>query len=203
MLTYRSCVKNGLDAEKQLQAAIASVKALEADEMQDGVTSLQKATARFDNAKSLTEKRKMREKMRKFLSQSEYKAFTWQQAKDMVEQYQNGEDFEDLVKADDKYLMVATSADVTEDWRIQQVKTSTKQYADKLSEMKENHPEAAKDFVIANKRIFDARREIDRANRKMNRLKKKLGEGDDKNVLNQIRTARKELLKKLNGMEKR
>ena len=203
MLTYNSCVKNGLDAEKQLQAAISSVKALEANEMQDGVTSLQIATDRFNKAKGLTEKRKMREKIRKFLSQSEYKVFTAQQAMDMVKAYQEGEDFKDLVKADDKYLMVATSADVTEDWRIQSVRTSTKQYADKLSEMKENHPEAAKEFVQANKRIFDARRDIERANRNMNKLKKQLGKGNDKKVLDQIRKARKELLKKLNGMEKR
>jgi hypothetical protein len=200
-LTYQSCQRNGLDAEKQLQAAISSIKALESKEMQDGVTSLQIATQRFDEAKSVTEKRKMREKMRKFLSQSEYKAFTWQEAKDMVDAYQQGEDIKDLTKADDKYLMVADSKDVTEDWRIQSVKSSTKQYADRLAELRESDPGKAQSFRETYARIFKARQAISRATSKMNRLKKKLGGKEDKELLRQIRSTRQQLLKDLNGME--
>lgn len=200
-LTYQSCQRNGIDAEKQLQAAISSIKALESKEMQDGVTSLQIATQRFDEAKSVTEKRKMREKMRKFLSQSEYKAFTWQEAKDMVDAYQQGEDIKDLAKTDDKYLMVADSKDVTEDWRIQSVKSSTKQYADRLAELRESDPGKAQSFRETYARIFKARQAISRATSKMNRLKKKLGGKEDKELLRQIRSTRQQLLKDLNGME--
>ena len=200
-LTYQSCQRNGLDAEKQLQAAISSIKALESKEMQDGVTSLQIATQRFNEAKSVTEKRKMREKMRKFLSQSEYKAFTWQEAKDMVDAYQQGEDIKDLAKTDDKYLMVADSKDVTEDWRIQSVKSSTKQYADRLAELRESDPGKAQSFRETYARIFKARQAISRATSKMNRLKKKLGGKEDKELLRQIRSTRQQLLKDLNGME--
>ena len=200
-LTYQSCQRNGLDAEKQLQAAISSIKALESKEMQDGVTSLQIATQRFDEAKSVTEKRKMREKMRKFLSQSEYKAFTWQEAKDMVDAYQQGEDIKDLTKADDKYLMVANAEDVTEDWRIQSVKSSTKPYADRLAELKDSNSGKAQAFKETYARIFKARQAISRATSKMNRLKKKLGKENDKTTLQEIRAVRKELLKNLNGME--
>lgn len=200
-LTYQSCQRNGLDAEKQLQAAISSIKALESKEMQDGVTSLQIATQRFNEAKSVTEKRKMREKMRKFLSQSEYKAFTWQEAKDMVDAYQQGEDIKDLAKADDKYLMVANAEDVTEDWRIQSVKSSTKPYADRLAELKDSNSGKAQAFKETYARIFKARQAISRATSKMNRLKKKLGKENDKTTLQEIRAVRKELLKNLNGME--
>lgn len=201
MMTYQSCQRNGLDAEKQLQAAISSIKALELKEMQDGVTSLQIATQRFNEAKSVTEKRKMREKMRKFLSQSEYKAFTWQEAKDMVDAYQQGEDIKELTKADNKYLMVANSEDVTEDWRIQSVKSSTKEYADRLTELRESDPGKAQSFKETYARIFKARQAISRATSKMNRLKKKLGNGNDKSTLQEIRSVRKQLLKDLNGME--
>jgi hypothetical protein len=200
-LTYQSCQRNGIDAEKQLQAAISSIKALESKEMQDGVTSLQIAIQRFDEAKSVTEKRKMREKMRKFLSQSEYKAFTWQEAKDMVDAYQQGEDIKDLTKADDKYLMVANAEDVTEDWRIQSVKSSTKPYADRLAELKDSNSSKAQAFKETYARIFKARQAISRATSKMNRLKKKLGKENDKTTLQEIRAVRKELLKNLNGME--
>jgi hypothetical protein len=201
MKTYQSCQRNGIDAEKQLQAAITSIKALESQEMQDGVTSLQVATQRFDEAKSVTEKRKMREKMRKFLSLGEYKAFTMQQATDMVKAFQEGEDVKEMKKADDKYLGVATSADVTEDWRIQQVRASTKTYADKLSELKGENKAKAGAFKNAHARVFKARKAITQATTKMNKLKKKLGDGNDKATLNQIRDIRKKLLKELAGME--
>ena len=201
MMTYQSCQRNGIDAEKQLQAAISSIKALESMEMQDGVTSLQIATKRFDEAKSITEKRKMREKMRKFLAQSEYKAFTAQEAMDMVKAFQEGVDPKEMMKADDKYLNVATSADVTEDWRIQQVRASTKGYADKLSELKDTDKAKAGAFKNAHANVFKARKAISKATTKMNKLKKKLGEGNDKATLQQIRQIRKDLLKDLNGME--
>ena len=201
MMTYQSCQRNGIDAEKQLQAAISSIKALESKEMQDGVTSLQIATKRFDEAKSITEKRKMREKMKKFLSQSEYKAFTAQEALDMVKAFQGGVDPKEMMKADDKYLNVANSADVTEDWRIQQVRASTKGYADKLSELKDTNKAKAGAFKNAHANVFKARKAISKATTKMNKLKKKLGEGNDKAILQQIRTIRKDLLKDLNGME--
>ena len=201
MLTYRSCQKNGVDAEKQLQAAISSIKALEAKEMQDGVTSLQVASERFDGAKSVTEKRKMREKMRKFLAQSEYKAFTAQEAMDMVKAFQEGVDPKEMVKTDSKYLMVANSEDVTEDWRIQQVRASTKGYADKLAELKESDKAKYLAFKNAHANVFKARKAISQATAKMNKLKKKLGEGNDEAILKQIRGVRKDLLKQMNGME--
>ncbi len=201
MMAYQSCQKNGIDAEKQLQAAITSIKAMEAKEMQDGVTSLQIATQRFDKAKSVTEKRKMREKMRKFLSQSEYKAFTQQEAMDMVRAFQEGVDPKELMKSDSKYLMIANSKDVTEDWRIQQVRASTKGYDDKLSELKDADKAKAGAFRNAHANIFKARKTISKATAKMNKLKKKLGEGNDEAIMKQIRTIRKDLLKDLNGME--
>ena len=201
MMTYQSCQKNGVDAEKQLQAAISSIKALEAKEMQDGVVSLQVASERFDGAKSVTEKRKMREKMRKFLAQGEYKAFTQQEAMDMVKEFQEGVDPKEMLKSDSKYLMVANSEDVTEDWRIQQVKASTKGYADKLSELKETDKAKMGAFRNAHANVFKARKAIGKATAKMNKLKKKLGEGNDAAILKQIRTVRKDLLKDLNGME--
>ncbi len=201
MMAYQSCQKNGINAEKQLQAAITSIKAMEAKEMQDGVTSLQIATQRFDKAKSVTEKRKMREKMRKFLSQSEYKAFTQQEAMDMVRAFQEGVDPKELMKSDSKYLMIANAKDVTEDWRIQQVRASTKGYDDKLSELKDADKAKAGAFRNAHANIFKARKTISKATAKMNKLKKKLGEGNDEAIMKQIRTIRKDLLKDLNGME--
>lgn len=204
VMTYQSCERNGIDAEAQIKAAIGSVKALESAEMKDGITSLQVASERFDEAKSITEKKKMRQKMKKFLSQSEYKAFTQKEALDMVQSYLNGEDdLKEMEKAENKYLMKAKSEDVTEDWRIQAVWNGTMETYDEYQRLKEVDKAKANAFKNSktNKRLFAARKAISAAKKKMNKAKKQMDGQNDAAKMVEIRKTRKELIETLNGME--
>lgn len=204
VMTYQSCQRNGIDPEAQIKAAIGSVKALESAEMSDGVTSLQEASKRFDAAKSITEKKKMRQKMKKFLSQSNYKAFTQKEALDMVQGYLNGdEDLKEMEKAESKYLMKAKAEDVTEDWRIQNVWNGTMETYQEYQRLKDVDKAKANAFKDSktNKRLFAARKAISAARRKMNKAKKQMDGTNDAAKLVEIRNTRKELLETLNGME--
>ena len=204
VMTYQSCQRNGIDPEAQIKAAIGSVKALESAEMQDGVTSLQEASKRFDAAKSITEKKKMRQKMKKFLSQSDYKAFTQKEALDMVQGYLNGdEDLKEMEKAESKYLMKAKAEDVTEDWRIQNVWNGTMETYQEYQRLKDVDKAKANAFKNSktNKRLFAARKAISAAKKKMNKAKKQMNGQNDAAKLVEIRKTRKELLETLNGME--
>lgn len=204
VMTYQSCQRNGIDAEAQIKAAIGSVKALESAEMSDGVTSLQEASKRFDAAKSITEKKKMRQKMKKFLSQSDYKAFTQKEALDMVQGYLNGdEDLKEMEKAESKYLMAAKAEDVTEDWRIQNAWNGTVeayQEYQRLKDVDKAKANALKDSKT-NKRLFVARKAISAAKKKMNKAKKQMDGTNGAAKMVEIRKTRKELLNTLNGME--
>ena len=204
VMTYQSCQRNGIDAEAQIKAAIGSVKALESAEMSDGVTSLQEASKRFDAAKSITEKKKMRQKMKKFLSQSDYKAFTQKEALDMVQGYLNGdEDLKEMEKAESKYLMAAKAEDVTEDWRIQNVWNGTMETYQEYQRLKDVDKAKANAFKNSktNKRLFAARKAISAAKRKMNKAKKQMDGSNSTAKMVEIRKTRKELLNTLNGME--
>lgn len=204
VMTYQSCERNGIDPEEQIKAAIGSVKALESAEMKDGITSLQVASERFDEAKSITEKKKMRQKMKKFLSQSEYKAFTQKEALDMVQSYLNGEDdLKEMEKAENKYLMKAKSEDVTEDWRIQTVWNGTMETYDEYQRLKDVDKAKANAFKNSktNKRLFAARKAISAAKKKMNKAKKQMDGQNDAAKMVEIRKTRKELIETLNGME--
>lgn len=204
MMTYQSCKRNGIDAEAQIKAAIGSVKALETAEMKDGVTSLQVACQRFDAAKSITEKKKMRQKMKKFLSMSDYKAFTQKEALDMVQGYLNGEeDLKEMEKADSKYLMAAKAEDVTEDWRIQNAWNGTMEAYEEYQRLKDIDKAKANAFKNSktNKRLFAARKAISAAKRKMNKAKKQMDGTNGAAKMVEIRKTRHELLEKLNGME--
>lgn len=204
VMTYQSCQRNGIDPEAQIKAAIGSVKALESAEMSDGVTSLQEASKRFDAAKSITEKKKMRQKMKKFLSQSEYKAFTQKEALDMVQGYLNGdEDLKEMEKAESKYLMKAKAEDVTEDWRIQNVWNGTMETYQEYQRLKDVDKAKANAFKNSktNKRLFAARKAISAAKKKMNKAKKQMDGTNGAAKMVEIRKTRKELLETLNGME--
>lgn len=204
VMTYQSCQRNGIDAEAQIKAAIGSVKALESAEMSDGVTSLQEASKRFDAAKSITEKKKMRQKMKKILSQSDYKAFTQKEALDMVQGYLNGdEDLKEMEKAESKYLMKAKAEDVTEDWRIQNVWNGTMETYQEYQRLKDIDKAKANAFKNSktNKRLFAARKAISAAKRKMNKAKKQMDGTNDAVKLVEIRETRKKLFNTLNGME--
>lgn len=204
VMTYQSCERNGIDPEEQIKAAIGSVKALESAEMKDGITSLQVASERFDEAKSITEKKKMRQKMKKFLSQSEYKAFTQKEALDMVQGYLNGdEDLKEMEKAESKYLMAAKAEDVTEDWRIQAVWNGTMETYDEYLRLKDVDKAKANAFKNSktNKRLFAARKTISAAKKKMNKAKKQMDGQNDAAKMVEIRKTRKELIETLNGME--
>lgn len=204
VMTYQSCQRNGIDPEAQIKAAIGSVKALESAEMQDGVTSLQEASKRFDAAKSITEKKKMRQKMKKFLSQSEYKAFTQKEALAMVQGYLNGDDdLKEMEKAESKYLMKAKAEDVTEDWRIQNVWNGTMETYQEYQRLKDVDKAKANAFKNSktNKRLFAARKAIRAAKKKMNKAKKQMDGTNGGAKMAEIRKTRKELLEKLNGME--
>jgi site-specific DNA-cytosine methylase len=204
VMTYQSCQRNGIDAEAQIKAAIGSVKALESAEMNDGVTSLQVACQRFDAAKSITEKKKMRQKMKKFLSQSDYKAFTQKEALDMVQDYLNGdEDLKEMEKAESKYLMAAKAEDVTEDWRIQNVWNGTMETYQEYQRLKDIDKAKANAFKNSktNKRLFVARKAISAAKKKMNKAKKQMDGSNGAAKMVEIRKTRKELLNTLNGME--
>lgn len=204
VMTYQSCQRNGIDAEAQIKAAIGSVKALESAEMSDGVTSLQEASKRFDAAKSITEKKKMRQKMKKFLSQSDYKAITQKEALDMVQGYLNGdEDLKEMEKAESKYLMAAKAEDVTEDWRIQNAWNGTMEAYQEYQRLKDIDKAKANAFKNSktNKRLFAARKAISAAKRKMNKAKKQMDGTNGAAKMAEIRKTRKELLNTLNGME--
>lgn len=204
VMTYQSCQRNGIDAEAQIKAAIGSVKALESAEMNDGVTSLQVACQRFDAAKSITEKKKMRQKMKKFLSQSDYKAFSQKEALDMVQGYLNGdEDLKEMEKAESKYLMAAKAEDVTEDWRIQNVWNGTMEAYQEYQRLKDIDKAKANAFKNSktNKRLFAGRKAISAAKKKMNKAKKQMDGTNSAAKMVEIRKTRKELLNTLNGME--
>lgn len=198
--TYKAAVMNGINAEECLQAAIARVKATQRKEMGDGITDLQGAYERFDASKDLAERKLMRQKMRKYLSQSGWKNFSKADAVEKAQEFINGgsKEYEANNGANDSYLMAAAAADIAEDWRIDSLYQLTTPIAKELKDM-ENAGMSAQEvnaYAKNHEKMLEARKTIDSHRRVINILKRDIALHKDSAMTN-IREKRKELLETL------
>ncbi|MBQ1936804.1 MAG: hypothetical protein II355_03465 [Bacteroidales bacterium] len=198
--TYKAAVMNGINAEECLQAAIARVKATQRKEMGDGITDLQGAYERFDASKDLAERKLMRQKMRKYLSQSGWKNFSKADAVEKVQEFINGgsKEYEANNGANDSYLMAATAADIAEDWRIDSLYQLTTPIAKELNDMQNAgvSEQEVNAYAKNHEKLLEARKMIGYHRRVVNILKRDIALHKDSAMTN-IRENRKELLDSL------
>lgn len=198
--TYKAAVMNGINAEECLQAAIARVKATQRKEMGDGITDLQGAYERFNASKDLAERKLMRQKMRKYLSQSGWKNFSKADAVEKVQEFINdgSKEYEANNGANDSYLMAATAADIAEDWRIDSLYQLTTPIAKELKDMQNAGVSAQEVNAYAknHEKLLEARKMIGYHRRVINILKRDIALHKDSAMTN-IREKREELLKTL------
>ena len=199
--TYHAAVMNNLDAEECLQAAIASVKATQKKELADGVTDLPSAFDAFDNATTLKQRQLMRKKIIQYMTGEDYREFTLDDAREKALSFWDGEKAESITKDNDKYIMQATSEDIRDDYKMDVL------YKKSSAKMKQFHEieDAGKDtrrwesafgeWIDVHDMLLDYRRDI-------KTMKKDLDGSNDKEVMNEIRKLRRDVMKRIDNMEK-
>ena len=204
-LTYKSCILNGLDAEQLLTASLKNLDAVQKKELGDGVKDLQGACERFDASKNLEEKRKMKNKIDKYVASETYKDYTREEALAKVRRWQNGEDVEQGTKVSDLYLEGCNSGDILEDYRIREVKRKSSIYKKNLRDMENNDATAAElqSYERQYQRWFDIIELLDEYDSDIRYLKSELPDGNRRQVMNEIRDRRKTLLKELEKVSDR
>lgn len=199
--TYQAAVMNNIDAESCLKAAISTLNATQRKEMSDGVTDLTLAVERFDKAESLNERRQMREKIRKYLSGSEYKLFTRDEAIQQVNEFLDGGDMEQMTVNSQRYLMLQTSEDVIEDWKVSRLKSKSKEYSDKIKKFRDEGDDSRADALERTYEPWlEIKSEIGSYEYYLRRFKADLGDGKDAEVMKDIRQSRKELLHTIDSL---
>lgn len=174
--TYNAAVMNKIDAEQCLKAAIQTVVAEQREEMKDGITDLPKAMKAFDDAATTQQKRILRNKIIKYLAAENYHAFTREEALQMIEDYQTGNDVSE--KAGDKYINMCTAADIRDDYRFSAAGKQAKKYVDKLKEAKEKRDTRTYNQLVQRYRAWIEANEIcSRERSDINKLKNMLGKG--------------------------
>ena len=188
---YRAATMNGIDAEKCLQAAITTLKAEQRDELSDGIKDLSQAVKRYDEAKTLNEKKVLKNKLTKYLAAESYKAFTRDEAMQMIEDYMNGDNVAE--KDNDRYIELSNSGDIREDYRLRAISKQAKKFVGQIKDAQTNGDTAtAKKLGERYQSWVKINTIINRERRTVNKLKKQLGKGNDKAVMSEIRKARKQ-----------
>lgn len=188
---YRAATMNGIDAEKCLQAAITTLKAEQRDEMSDGITDLNQAVKRYDAAKTLKEKKLLKNKLTKLLAAESYKAFTRDEAMQMIEDYMNGDNVAE--KDNDRYIELSNSGDIRADYRLSAIGKQAKKFVDQIKDAQSiGDASAAESLANRYGSWIEINTIINQERSSVNKLKKQLGKGNDKAVMNEIREVRKQ-----------
>ena len=182
---------NGIDAEKCLQAAITTLKAEQRDEMSDGIKDLSQAVKRYDAAKTLKEKKVLKNKLTKLLAAESYKAFTRDEAMQMIEDYMNGDNVSE--KDNDRYIELSNSSDIRADYRLSAIGKQAKKFVVQIKDAQSSGDASAAE-KLANRYSswIEINTIINQERSSVNKLKKQLGKGNDKAVMNEIREVRKQ-----------
>ena len=189
--TYKAATMNGVDAEKCLKAAISTLQAEQRSELSDGIDDLDKAVKRYDAATTLQEKKVLKNKLTKLLAAQGYKAFTRDEALQMIEDYQNGDNVAE--KDNDRYIELSNSGDIRADYRLSAISKQAKKYVTQIKTAQTNG-DAATAEKLANRygAWIEINGIINQERSAVNKLKKELGKGNDKAVMREIREIRKQ-----------
>lgn len=198
--TYHAAVMNNIDAEECLKAAIASVKAAQKKELEGGVTDLTTAFEAFNKATSLKEKKQMRKKIMQYLADSEYETISKAEAVDMALEFVNGQDAQAVSGDNDKYVMLANADDIRDDYKTDMLYRKAGERQHELKEL-EKGGKNTRQWKKAFGHWIEIRELLNDYRKEVRGMKKELGGNNDKKVMGDIRKARKEVLRKIEGMK--
>ena len=188
---YRAATMNGIDVEKCLQAAITTLEAEQRGEMSDGIKDLSQAVKRYDAAKTLKEKKVLKNKLTKYLAAESYKAFTRDEAMQMIEDYMNGDNVAE--KDNDRYIELSNSGDIRADYRLSAIGKQAKKFVGQIKAAQSSGDASTAEKLAARYGSWiEINTIINQERSSVNKLKKQLGKGNDKAVMHEIREVRKQ-----------
>lgn len=205
--TFKASVLNGMTSAQISRAFDAARKAVENEsrelQLKDG-NDIHSVTEAFDASQDLKERKELNSRIRKMLAADAEPPQDWNEFMTTVRGERDGTT-EGVTKASEKYLMVATSADVLEDARLAQLKKKASEMKRIHDGMKDNKADGRllRQWELQNQKWLDAGKMIkdgeSGSESKQGILfwKKQMTgkEANDRKALEMIRKKRKSLLK--------
>lgn len=194
--TYNACVMNGIDAEKNLVAAIKSIEAAQRKELVDGITDLTTATQKFDEATDPDKRKLYLNKIKKYLKDGEYKVFTREEAVEKVKGFLDGDNPSE--KENTRYVMLATSEDIIAEEKLKDLGRKAGEFKKKIEEAEDD-----KTYKALEKRYgvwLDISDIISEAKSSIKESKEALGQMDEDKIMEEIRKTIKEANEEINKL---
>jgi hypothetical protein len=188
MEVYKACVMNGVNADKMLDQAIKQIELEDKKAMIEGVEDLQDALNQFDNEANQIRKTILASYIKKQMSAQDFDQISREEISEKIKSYIAGvgEEKENL------YMQYVNQEDLVEDFRITKGKAGLKKYVDKANELKEAKAltEYA-EYVSNHTQELNKYKQLTYIQGEISELKRRLGEGNDAEVMAKIRELRK------------
>ena len=169
----------------------------ELNAIENGKDPLDAAIEAFGNAKTFSEKNRLRMRIERLMMRQNgaAKPKTKGRAAEVEKalSYISDEEKESR-DTNEKYLSLASANDVRDDARIKAAKAKVKAVNDEYKLLMADSPERAAQFYRQHEKELTAYRIIDQQGRLMNQNKKLLGKGSDQNIMHLIANNRKAML---------
>jgi hypothetical protein len=192
---YNACVMNGLNPETHFNVAKAKIEAEAKAEQLAGVEDVGDALKQFDETSDLKERKRLKRYIEQQLGAQDYRAISQAEMVEMAQQVINGEQPEQ--KNEEKYLMKASSSDLSEDYRMKKAMAGLKSYWTDFNELRKTNPEAAQRMMDEKRKELEGYAITQKCRSSIAHLKSFLGQGKDEEVMENIRKVREEWKKEM------
>lgn len=175
----------------------------ELNAIDDGKEPLDAAIEAFGNAKTFSEKNRLRMRIeRLMMRQNGEKPKTKGRAAEVEKALSYVSDIEKESRdTNEQYLKLATAEAVRDDARIKAAKAKVKPFMDEYRKIQAERPDRAADYYRRHEKELSVYRILDEQGRVMNRNKKLLGKGSDQNIMKLIANNRRMMLQAIEGSD--
>ena len=185
-----TCAMNGIDAETTLQAAMKQIEAELKEAMMEGVEDLEDAVSQYNTEANPMRKMQLKMYIRKQMSAQEWKDVDVDALLNVAEAMINGGVSGKNIA---QYDILSNVTDVTEDWRIDKDINDLKSFENTLKELEESKDLVAiAEFKTEHSAYFAKLDHLRKVRSAITEMKSKLGQGNDAEVMSQIRELRQE-----------
>ena len=189
---YNACVMNGLDAEDLYKTTYNSILSETKKEMLDSFDNVNDAIAFYNETDDVVKRKQTKKYIEEQMGAQDYHQIEKGSFLRNIEEGSYDADTTSTV-----YMRINTAQDVIDDWRLKKAMAGLEQWHSEYLHEHDGKPNRKND---PGKEYRDAHPEVDqwyefnKAKKKIDDLKKKLGEGNDAAVMEEIRKVRREVM---------
>lgn len=195
---YQACVMNGLEAEKYFDVAKARIEAEVKQNMLEGVESVEDALKAYDATDDARERARYLKYIEQQMGAQDFEQI---ERDELIEQAQEVMTGTRPTKVENqRYVEFSNSDDVLQDYRLKKTISGLKKYYTDYTELASSDVEAAKRMLREKRMYIEGYQLATKYRTAITKLKKRMGHGEDPEIMKEIRRVRQECFDRLGAL---